>query len=102
MVERQAAAKVAYQEIEEQCAAGRGDLYELFASAERLLRSELEMATARERRVAIREEHVARMKSILDINSARYQTGRCSLHDQKSSRFFYLDACIALEREKAM
>jgi RNA polymerase sigma factor (sigma-70 family) len=102
MVERQAAAKVAYQAFEEQFTAGRGDLYVLFASAERLLRSELEMATARERRIAIREEQVARMKGILDINSARYETGRCSLQDQKSSRFFYLDACIELEREKAM
>jgi hypothetical protein len=69
-------------------------------SAQHLLRADLDLATSKARRVAIREEHVARMKKCMEINWDRYKAGRASITDHSDSRYFYFDACIELEREK--
>jgi RNA polymerase sigma factor (sigma-70 family) len=101
LAERLTAAKTEYQAIEEQFIAGRGLLGNVIDAAQHLLRSDLELAKSKERRVAVREEHVARLKRVLDINVARFNAGRCSIYDMNQSRFHYLDACIEVEREKA-
>jgi hypothetical protein len=102
LANRQQAATVEYTSLEEQFVAGRGgELERLFASAQRLLRADLEVSASKGRRIAVREEQVARMKKILDINTARFNAGRASIADRSGSNFYYLDALIELEREKA-
>jgi hypothetical protein len=100
LTERLAAAKAEYQAAEEQLVAGRMPVGNVFDASQHLLRSELELATSKERRVAIREEHAARMKKILDSVWARYTVGRASIYEHTASRYHYAEACIEVERER--
>jgi hypothetical protein len=100
VAERLAFAKTDYRAREEHFIAGRVATDSVVESAQRLLHAGLEAANSKAQRVATREEHAARMKKIVDINWARYKEGRASISDHATARYFYLDACIELEREK--
>jgi hypothetical protein len=98
--ERRRSALIWATQQDEQFIAGRGTLDVLLHATERLAHAELELAATKERRIAIRQDQVERMKKYLDINKARFEAGRASIADVEQTRYFYLDARIELEREK--
>jgi RNA polymerase sigma factor (sigma-70 family) len=100
LTERLRSAKLELTEREDQFIAGRGVLDLVLGASGRVLRSDLELATSKERRLAAHEAHIERLKKYLDINQARFNAGRASVGDLEMTRYFYLDARIELERER--
>jgi hypothetical protein len=99
--DREAAALTEFNHRYEQFEAGRGNLDDAIASSLRILHASLELGPAKKDRIAAREAHMARIKKMLDINQARFDVGRASIADVEQTRYYYLDAEIDLEREKA-
>jgi hypothetical protein len=79
---------------------GRGSMEIVLDSCACLLKSDLELARSKQERVAGRQEHLKRVKSILDITTARHNAGRVPLWDLKNAEYAALDAEVELEREK--
>jgi outer membrane protein TolC len=71
------------------------------AAAQRLLRARLETSPSNDQKIAVWQEQVDRLKKIFDINVARFNAGRCTIHDMAESRYYYEDALIEVERLKS-
>jgi hypothetical protein len=100
LAQRQKAAAVRYAAQYEQFKAGRGAMDTTLDSCERLALADLEVAHNKEERIAARQEHLRRVKAILDIVSQRYNDGRASISDLKQTEYHTFGAEIDLEREK--
>jgi RNA polymerase sigma factor (sigma-70 family) len=81
--------------------AGRGTLDFFLASAQRLLKAELELSTQKADQLAALATHLRLMKKAYELNKDRFDAGRISIEDVKQIEFFVLEAEIALERAKA-
>jgi hypothetical protein len=80
--------------------AGRGLLYFLLGSSERLLQAELDLSDLKADHVAAIEHHFQRMREIERVNNERFQANRISMKDVAQSRFCRVHAEIRLERAR--
>jgi hypothetical protein len=100
LTKRQKAAAERYAAQYEQFEGGRGSLEIILDSCACLVKSDLELARSKEERVAGRQEHLNRVKKILEMTAARHGAGRVGSFDLKNAEYAALDAEIELEREK--
>jgi hypothetical protein len=81
--------------------AGRGTLEFVIGSSLRRLDAELALCESEADRIAAMEDHWLRMKLVEQVNKARFDAGRIPIQDFMQSRYFRLDAEIALHRARS-
>jgi outer membrane protein TolC len=85
----------------EELLAGRGTLDIFIGASRRLLEAERDLSDKKADQVAALENHWRRMKVLVEVNQERFDAGRVPIADLSQTKFYRIQAEIALERAKA-
>jgi RNA polymerase sigma factor (sigma-70 family) len=85
----------------EEFLAGRGTLDIMLQASRLLLEAEQALSDKKADQVTALENHWRRMKVTEDVNQARFDAGRLPISDLAQTKFYRLQAEIALERARA-